>query len=102
MVERYVRDVEATGSNPATSTRQSLEPFRAPGSFLFVLKMPAFMAGIFFSPCLQAEPGAVSRSKFFLSSNGDARDYIRYLFSTYKQKHSKCSRHFPYRHYSPL
>ena len=55
MVERCVRDAEAAGSSPVTSTRQGLEP-NALRAFSFTCpKMPAPIAGIFLTSYLQKE-----------------------------------------------
>ncbi len=46
--------------------RQGLEPNALRALFLFLREMPAFSAGIFFSPSLQAEHGTVHMPGFLL------------------------------------
>ena len=66
LVERVVWDHQAAGSSPVTPTRLGLDAIRVPSSaFSFAFSL-AFTAGIFFSPSLQAEPGADTRSGLFL------------------------------------
>ena len=57
LVERCVRDAEAAGSNPVISTtRQGLEPIRAPGFYFAQNVVPAPERYLFISTRQQKRP----------------------------------------------